>query len=666
MSHHGAFGSVVCCVVFIAAVPGRGALSDYEGFSYPPGPLTSVPGSSWTLNGPKDTLLVVTPGLECPGLRTSGNSVDFDDTQGWDRVLVQRTLSATATHWFETEGTTVYITAIFKDASTLMFRETEGEAPAGYGFALDPNVAFWLQQYEAGSLNEEQVHLGSFSPGVPHFVACRIRNLPGVDSISVVVDPDLEQGEPDWATGTTIASYDATWPLTRMTISHGAFDPSQRGGWDEIRIGDTWSDVTPEPGAGTLVVLRGRLMTPGDYLRVVADERLTLSPKGSFAGMQVNVPGPVAQRAADGTIYVRSENGVFFKSSDAGDTWVTQAIDLHDSLTALGVGPAWTGPLDQHYGAFGIIGGDRFWLKHSRPDSYLSYSDDKGAAWTSMVIDAGSLHPPGSDADYVHLYSSRGPFLELADGTVQFGADIRPVDSWDPWPAADPFGEAMIRTTDSGATWGDPTFLRLPDSFLFEVDYAMDPHDPAHFLALARAQRKLLPGEDDAAVRALTGAPAGASFVYKNGLLIESTDAGRSFAAVEGGLLGYYEHRNSIAWTPAGVIVLLSEGNSSTYSQPDFGKVLVRVSVDHGQTWFDGDALGDAHAGAAGVVEFELHTPGVLGDGQAHNALGMSSTVAVNDTHFVTAFGAVVDTDAGTENCELLCVRWHLEGVLTP
>ena len=411
-------------------------------------------------------------------------------------------------------------------------------------------------------------------------------------------------------------------------------------------------------GAGVLVVLLlcvlgASLPQPalaqGDaFLNVVVDDRVVIAPLGSFIGAPANVPSPEIERTANGDLYIKAENLNFYKSTDNGQTWAAQPTNVPGGGTL---------------GNFGITDQDRFYAVTQTNSSNLSvhYSDDYGATWTGQSIDITSLDPPGGTQDYPIAFLVRGPVVELDDGTLQFGVDLRHKDdAFNPWPSATPFGETLIRSTNNGTTWGDPNFLRLPDSYLFETDYAVDPLNPDHIFAATRAQRMLLPGEDDATVRALTGAPAGVPFVYKNGLLMESTDGGRTFDPVVGGLLGYYEHRNSIAWTGNGVVALLSQ--ESNQVNAGTGGVVARLSMDSGQTWFNGGSVGHAEVGDPTVGEFVLHNPDSMGGD--FNALGMSSTIEIGFNTFFTAFGGFEGATTGMEHGAILGVRWHLEGDL--
>ena len=141
----------------------------------------------------------------------------------------------------------------------------------------------------------------------------------------------------------------------------------------------------------------------------------------------------------------------------------------------------------------------------------------------------------------------------------------------------------MIRSTDGGKTWTDTTMVY---PYVTEVDYALDPHNLDRILSITRIQRALLAGEDRKATIKKTGCspdtPSNEPSVYKNGLLVESTDGGRSFREVPGGLTDFYGHRATILWGSNHVVIVFSNSGKENF------KRIGRISLDSGKTWVDG------------------------------------------------------------------------------
>jgi hypothetical protein len=203
--------------------------------------------------------------------------------------------------------------------------------------------------------------------------------------------------------------------------------------------------------------------------------------------------------------------------------------------------------------------------------------------------------------------------------------------------------ETVIRSTDGGKTWGNPTLMH---QFVAETSMAIDPNDPSHILAITRIQRGLLRGENAAAVMRKTCCPAiwhakghTATSVYKNGILLESTDKGRSFSEVKGGMIGFYEHRGTIFWAPNDVIVIVHNGGF------DF-TVQARISLDGGKTWVDGTKTGTPLLNKSRKFELAPH----------HSF--MMPTVEISPNHFMTAYAHL---DAKSKNLMVSGVFWHLE-----
>ena len=318
-------------------------------------------------------------------------------------------------------------------------------------------------------------------------------------------------------------------------------------------------------------------------LELVLDEEVVIDPSGqAFANNMVRGP--------DGTIWINSTttHPGLFKSSDQGKTWSSVPIRLKDIK------------LPQHIPGFTVTRSGQLWIVHQEPpdrsgdtpyprDAFVSVSRDRGATWTSTRMDFGRFAPRAryTKIDVAWCHPN---FIERPDGTVMFSCSMRYPD-WEDYRQSDQsrpgIRDVMIRTTDDGLSWGDPTIVHPHAT---ETAYALNPNQPNHILAATRIQRHALPGEDPEAIKKnLTGVPypANIPWCYKNGLVLESMDGGRTFQEVPGGLLGFGAYRWSLVWTEKDVVLLSSYGGQELGSQPSTTArlcVSVWTAGRHGRT----------------------------------------------------------------------------------
>ena len=225
------------------------------------------------------------------------------------------------------------------------------------------------------------------------------------------------------------------------------------------------------------------------------------------------------------------------------------------------------------------------------------------------------------------------------------------VTYWDNYQMADQsipgFHETIIRSTDGGKTWGDPTLMH---QYVAETSLAIDPNDSTHILAVTRIQRMLLPGENRATVESLTGWPAGTAWVYKNGMLLESNDSGNTFHEAAGGLIGAGQARGTIFWAPNNVIVSTHNGGLKDST------VQARISLDGGDTWVDGSISGTSQYNKSMTFELVPSPPG-------HTY--MTPTVEISPNHFLTAYAhndpKTRHLDAKSRKLTISGVFWHIE-----
>ena len=360
----------------------------------------------------------------------------------------------------------------------------------------------------------------------------------------------------------------------------------------------------------------------------------------------VRMPGMV--RHPDGSIHVQTRRHGLYASADEGRTWERRVVDLPEA------------PPDQGLLGIGATRDGRLWLLHqSRPEElFTSTSTDLAHTWTTTAVDLAQLAPASASRPYQLSYNDYNTFVELDDGTVMMSAGMsygegENIGSRDPANLedgllradADIGGETMLRTTDGGATWGDPTRVY---PFTCEIAHAVDPHDSDHLLSMTRTQRALLAGEDFESTVEKTGCPPDTppdqAVIYKNGRLIESTDRGRTYREAPGALTGYYEHRGTILWTRDNAVIVTHQGCDPTGRDPD-GRLLARVSLDGGETWVDGSSTGTRQLNQSTKLEIIPQDPG-------HSFT--SPTVELGEGLFLTVYVC-------GEPLEPRVRRWRLE-----
>ncbi len=301
-------------------------------------------------------------------------------------------------------------------------------------------------------------------------------------------------------------------------------------------------------------------------------------------------------RHPDRSIYINAHKLGLVRSTDEGESWTQIPLNFTDATP------------NQDPGGFGITRDGRLWVVHQplqgdETDMFISCSTDDGRSWKTRQVAFGHLSPGGADDPYVTAGVNRCylNFLERPDGTLMFSCSLRYAD-WMDYTQKDQsrpgIRDVMIRSTDGGKTWGDPTVVHQHAT---ETQYAVDPADPDHILAASRKQRQLLSGEDQATVEKLTGCEPGAGYPYKGGLLLESIDGARSFHEVPDSYLGYYSHRATILWTGNNVVLVTHQNEE--------GALLARISLDGGKTWLDGTMNGTpAISNSKGFVMTDDHS----------------------------------------------------------
>ena len=398
-------------------------------------------------------------------------------------------------------------------------------------------------------------------------------------------------------------------------------------------------------------------LTSLKHVRIVIDKEVVVAPQERTPFARNMAMGP------DGTIWINSSNvqggypdNVLYKSTDQGQTWTWMSLEF----------PANEPNCKPHQdiAGFTVTRDGRLWIAHqSCPQdnndknlkAYVSYSEDAGQSWTTTSIDYGSFSPGAPEDPYVSMgfMGCHPNFLELPDGTLMVSASMRYAD-WNYWDQVDQtrpgIRDVMIRTTDGGKTWTDPTIVHQHAT---ETACIVDPENPAHILTATRIQRLALPGEDSEAVRKITGS-YGQPYVYKNGLLLESTDAGRTFREVPGGLFGFYSYRWAAVWTEDNVVGLFGVAGQDV-GQPKMDDSLVaRISLDGGRTWIDGTSHGTTAPNKATKFTLVPDLPG-------NDPSPLAATVYLGENRFLSTGAYKRNTALGDK--ALRAIFWYLEGL---
>jgi len=258
----------------------KSALIVYEGFDYPAATnlRTQTGGSGWSgawTNTGNATETATSPGLTYPGLIVQGNKATLNgqqttSTNGNSAFLLRDTAQT-----FGTDGSTLWLSFISQ--------RTGAKSAGGTGATLNYQRVFSLslfnsttEQASVGELSNDNLDTWALNPDATTIVPSVHTTVPldtqafllarldfigaGTDKMYLWVNPDLSQGEPDIGTAAASITDDLTFNRLRMTVggsqNSGATLAAQ-GLFDEIRIGDTFADVTavPEPASMSLLLL---------------------------------------------------------------------------------------------------------------------------------------------------------------------------------------------------------------------------------------------------------------------------------------------------------------------------------------------------------------------------------------------------------------------------
>ena len=368
---------------------------------------------------------------------------------------------------------------------------------------------------------------------------------------------------------------------------------------------------------------------------VVIDKRTTIvSPK---SGLKLKRAMLGMVRHPDGSILLSVQTlPVLLRSTDHGKTWEQIDVLLPGN------------PDETIIHGLGVSCDGHVWLMHQTgtdgKDLYVSVSQEcRGSdfTWKTTQIDYAQL-APNPAKPYFYCYNDYNTFFQRPNGKMVLGVGLQYEDHGD-YQQEDQsrpgFHETLIRSSDGGETWGDPTEVHV---HVAETCYAVDPRDPEHILAMTRKQRPPLRGEDAATVAQQAGVPLGMEWPWKGAVLLESRNGGRTFREVSDSYLGYYSHRGTMLWTNDNVIVT----PHTAAGEHDY-RLVVNISLNGGQTWVDRTESGTSAMNHATDFVLTPYPPGFS---------FTTPTVQISSHRFLTVHchGEVACRTVGG-------VFWHIE-----
>ena len=386
-------------------------------------------------------------------------------------------------------------------------------------------------------------------------------------------------------------------------------------------------------------------------VEVKIDERINIVPPNYSVQATLGLV-----RHPDGTIFLNTQRHGLYKSVDKGRTWTPSPVTFSDSRLA-----------NQRFHGLGVSSDGKLWLLHQFQgyELNISNSEDGGLTWITVPVDYANLAPGAPQHPYGSADQIYNTFAEGPDGAMMVSVELRYSNRLArKFQMADQsipgMHSTMIRTTDGGKTWGDPASVH---QYVAETSLAADPNDANHILVFGRKLRGLLPGEDEDAAakraciperkRAIYGYTS--KTLYKNGLLMESTDGGRSFSEVEGGMIGFYQIRGTLLWTQGNVIVATHQDGWTDDGHTPVSVGLAKISLDGGNTWVNGSESGAPFFNQAKTFELVSETPG-------KGYSSMKPTVELSPNHFLTAY---TEGDRTSSRVSVKGVLWHIEKTKT-
>ena len=121
------------------------------------------------------------------------------------------------------------------------------------------------------------------------------------------------------------------------------------------------------------------------------------------------------------------------------------------------------------------------------------------------------------------------------------------------------------------------------------------------------------------------------SYIYKNGLLLESIDGGRSFREVPHSLTWFGAYRHTLLWTKSNIVIALSYAGQAPGRNEADNRKIGRVSLNGGRTWVDDIERGTPFFNQAKMLYLDPPHPS-----EHLYEVSTTPTVELSSNHFLT------------------------------
>jgi hypothetical protein len=257
------------CFAILSMPPGaRAAVLFSEGFDYPqslpwPPAGTSLGGASGTWLGaePQPDSFGVIEALSYPNALVTGNAAGKSPGMPGVEQFTSVHQNVAALQGVFSGAGTFYVSMLLRERVGMHIGDqtfNAGDQRTGTGASLNmqfespqtgSNYLASLMVFDASGevqdVNDTGIPAGDINT---HMLVAKVENdgTPADDVVSMVLDPDLSAGEPNFSASIwRITDQNITTSNVELYLKASAGGDETLKAWDEIRIGTTWDDVVP-------------------------------------------------------------------------------------------------------------------------------------------------------------------------------------------------------------------------------------------------------------------------------------------------------------------------------------------------------------------------------------------------------------------------------------